>query len=208
MKDLYIIGAGGCGREVLQWIKDSSIEYNIIGFLDDNLKALDDFKCSHKIISKISEYIPKANDVFVCAIANPDIKEKIMTSYMVKGAHFINIVHPTSVIAETAELGTGIVVYPYCVISDNTVIGDFVTLNLYDSIGHDAEIGDYTTISAHCDITGAVKIGKKVFMGTHVSIVPRVKIKDEAVLCAGSVVMNNISRGKKVLGNPAKKFEI
>ncbi len=208
MRDLYIIGAGGCGREVLQWIKDSGTEYNIIGFLDDNLEALDGFQCSHKIISKISEYIPKGNDVFVCAIANPDIKEKITTSFMAKGAQFINIIHPTAVIAETSEIGIGVVVYPYCVISDNTEIGNFVTLNLYNSIGHDAKIGDYTTVSAHCDITGAVKIGKKVFMGTHVSIVPTVKVQDEAVLCAGSVVMNNITKGKKVLGNPAKKFEI
>ena len=149
MRDLYIIGAGGCGREVLQWIKDSGTEYNIIGFLDDNLEALDGFQCSHKIISKISEYIPK---------------EKITTSFMAKGAQFINIIHPTAVIAETSEIGIGVVVYPYCVISDNTEIGNFVTLNLYNSIGHDAKIGDYTTVSAHCDITGAVKIGKKVFM--------------------------------------------
>ena len=40
MKNLIIVAAGGCGREVLQWAKDiNRIEnrWNIKGFIDDNL---------------------------------------------------------------------------------------------------------------------------------------------------------------------------
>lgn len=43
MKNLIIIGAGGCGRELLQWVKDiNKVKklWNIKGFLDDDLNAL------------------------------------------------------------------------------------------------------------------------------------------------------------------------
>lgn len=44
MKNLYIVGASGCGREVLNIIKDihaiRGVQWNIVGFLDDDLQAL------------------------------------------------------------------------------------------------------------------------------------------------------------------------
>ena len=40
MKKIYIVGAGGFGREVYDWAKETFSEkkYTIVGFLDDNLK--------------------------------------------------------------------------------------------------------------------------------------------------------------------------
>ena len=45
MKQLIIVGASGFGRELLQWCKDVQKvkkEWEIAGFIDDNLQALDD----------------------------------------------------------------------------------------------------------------------------------------------------------------------
>lgn len=44
MKNLIIIGAGGCGRELLQWAKDiNEIDkrWNIKGFLEYDLRSLE-----------------------------------------------------------------------------------------------------------------------------------------------------------------------
>ena len=76
MKQLIIVGAGGFGRELLQWCKDvQSVkkEWDIAGFIDDNTKALDGYKCDHKIIGTISEWIPEEDKVFAIAIADPKI---------------------------------------------------------------------------------------------------------------------------------------
>ena len=46
MKNLYIVGAGGFGREVYAWLLDlpeCNFEWQIKGFLDDNLEAMDGF---------------------------------------------------------------------------------------------------------------------------------------------------------------------
>ena len=42
MVDIIIVGAGGCGREVANWIDDINkidAAWNILGFLDDNLNG-------------------------------------------------------------------------------------------------------------------------------------------------------------------------
>lgn len=209
MKELIIVGAGGFGRELLQWIKDIN-EINprwiIKGFIDDNLAALDKYECSHRVIGRIEDWQPNDNEVFACAIANPKIKEKVVATLKSKDAEFVSIIHPTAVIGDNNSIGEGFVAYPNAVITVNVEIGSFVTL-LNSGVGHDAVIGDFSTISSYCDITGGVRIGKRVFLGSHVTIVPSRKVGDDAFLGAGSVVVTHIKENTRVMGNPAKRMQ-
>ena len=71
MKKLIIIGAGGMGRTMYDLAKEShgyTTEFEIAGFIDDNLEALDSFENYPPILGKISDYQPKENEVFVCSI--------------------------------------------------------------------------------------------------------------------------------------------
>ena len=55
MTDIIIIGAAGCGREVANWIEDINKAkpiWNVLGFLDDNPDALEDFPCKSQIDRK------------------------------------------------------------------------------------------------------------------------------------------------------------
>jgi sugar O-acyltransferase (sialic acid O-acetyltransferase NeuD family) len=209
MKEIIIVGAGGFGRELLQWIKDiNEVKkgWNIKGFIDDNPNALDGLECDYSVIGSIKEWQPSDKEVFACAIANPAIKEKVINLLKANGAIFESIIHPTATIGSINDIGEGFVAYPNSCITVNARIGKFVTL-LNSGIGHDAQIGDFSTISSYCDITGGVKIGKKVFLGSHATIVPGRKIGDNAYIGAGSVVVNNIKENIKVMGNPAKKID-
>lgn len=209
MKDLLIVGAGGFGREVLQWIKDINKinpTWRVLGFLDDDVDALNGIECDYGVVDTISHYQPNEDVSLVMAVANPNTKEKIVKLLKNRGAHFVSIIHPTATLSEFATIGEGLVMYPYSIISVNTTVGDFVTF-LSSGMGHDAIIGDFSTISSFCDITGGVTIGKKVFLGSHVTIVPKRKIGDEAYIAAGSVVMTNIRAGQHVMGNPAMKMD-
>ena len=52
MKQIYIVGAGGFGREVFDWMietYDFIEEYSFAGFLDDNLQALHGFSIVNPI---------------------------------------------------------------------------------------------------------------------------------------------------------------
>ena len=207
MRNLIIIGAGGCGREVLQWAKDINEKekrWNIRGFLDDDLDALKDKICDVPVVAKVDDYIPDINDDFVCCIGNSKIRKVVTEKLKAKGATFITLIHPNAIIADSCKLGEGVIIYPFVLISDNAAIGDGCIVNMHSSVAHDSVLGEYCTISAHCDITGMCTLGKNVFMGTTSNMVPSSKIGDDAYICAGSTVMGRVRAGKKVLGNPAK----
>ena len=206
MKNLIIIGAGGCGRETLQWAEDINKinkKWTIKGFIDDNLESLSNVVCECKVISRIDEYLIDKDDEFVCAIANSEVKEEIVSKLKSKGAVFTTIIHPTAVIADTSKIGENVIIYPFALVSDNAIISDGCIVNMYSSVAHDASLGTCCTISAHCDITGGCKLGKNVFMGTTSNMVPRISIGDNAFICAGSTVMASVRSGRKLMGNPA-----
>ena len=207
MKNLVIIGAGGCGREVLQWAKDINEQKNlwhIKGFIDDDLYALEGKKCTEKILNTVDAYSIQPDDEFICCIGNSQIRKRTVEKLEAKGAIFTTLIHPSAVVADSCTLGKGVIIYPYALISDNAVIGDGCIINMYSSVAHDSLLGEYCTISAHCDITGMCTLGDRVFMGSTSHVVPGSKIGDDVYICAGSTVMANVRTGKKVLGNPAK----
>lgn len=209
MDDIIIIGAGGFGREVLQWIKDINKikqKWNILGFIDDNKHALDTIECDYQIVGTIKDWQPNNNQKFVMAIANPKVKQEVAAFMKAKGAVFASLIHPTASVSDLAEIGEGLVMYPHSLVTVNTKIGDFVTILSFDEVGHDAVIGDYCTISSYCDITGGVKLGERVFLGSHTTIIPKRKIGNDVYVAAGSVVITNLKNEIRVFGNPAEKM--
>lgn len=211
MNDLIIIGAGGCGREVLQWVKainNKNKKWNIKGFLDDNLNALDGKICDTPILTEVDNYEIQKGDVFTCAIGNSPIRRMIMERMIKKGAEFVNIIHPQAIITDSCKIGKGVILYPYSIISDNAQIGDGCIVNMHSAVAHDSILGSYCTISAYCDITGMCTLGDEVFMGTSAKMVPGIKVGNRAFICAGSMVMTRVKEDTKVLGNPAKRVAL
>lgn len=208
MENLIIIGAGGCGREVLQWARDINRAvptWNIKGFLDDDPNALQEKPCGLTILGSPGRYEVEPDDVFVCAIGNGVLRKKVIENLESRGAQFVSVIHPTAVVADTAVLGKSTVLYPFSLISDNARLGDCCIINMYSSVAHDAVLGEYCTVSAHCDITGMCTVGDRVFMGSGARMVPGVKIGSDVFICAGSTVMSRIKEGMKVIGIPAKR---
>ena len=83
MKHLIIIGVGGFAREVY-WHARSSFgfgtDWDIKGFLDGDVKlAPEEYeKLSAPVLGDINTYVIDSDDVFVCAIAAPAVKKKLI----------------------------------------------------------------------------------------------------------------------------------
>lgn len=206
MKKIYIVGAGGFGRELLQWIKDINTAkptWEIGGFLDDNLHALDDYEHDTEIVGTIKDWQPKEDEVFALAFGSPELKRKIVGIMKAKGATFVSVIHPTALLSPFAHYGEGLIMFPYSKLSCNSTVGDFVTI-LASPIGHDTVIGDYTVISGGCNIVRNVTIGKDVFLAAGVSIAQDLTVGDGSYIGLGSVVLKEVAPGAKMFGNPAR----
>ncbi len=207
MKDLYIVGAGGMGRELLNYVLDvhkyKGPKWNIKGFLDDTENPLSGKECDYGVAGTIVDYQPKPDDVLLMGISNPADKRKLALMLKARGAVFDTMVHPWANLGNHNEIGEGNVFYAAFGMTVNCKIGNFCTL-LTACLGHDVQIGDYVTVSSHTNIMGRVKIGKGAFIGGNVGIGPGVAIGEGAYVCLGSMVLEDVPAGAKVLGNPAR----
>ena len=208
MKKLLILGAGGFGREVLQYAKDvlekTTVGWEIEGFLDDNLNALENYSYEHKIIGRISDHKVKDEYVYICAIGDPKTKLEIGRKFLNDGANFVNLIHPTAYVSESCKIGIGVVLCPDAKVTTDVTMGNFVAVDCNSICSHDSIIGDGCTISHFCDITGFAVLGEGVFLGSGASVCPSSKIGDYAKIGAGSVVLHDIEAGKLAFGTPAK----
>lgn len=206
---LILIGAGQLGREVYALMqKTQGLPWEILGFLDDDLQALNQFSAKRypPILGAIQGHQPIKGVDYLCLIASSMTRYKIASEFSAKGARFVNYIHPTAWVSDDAIIGVGNVFSPNVYIATNATVGDYVQLNFCASVGHDSVVGDACTLSAHCDVTGNVKLGSCVFMGSHAAVIPGKKIGDNAIIGAGSVAMRNVPAGATVVGVPAKKL--
>lgn len=207
MKRLLIVGAGGFGREVFCWASDIAkiqSQWEIAGFLCDDLHALDSFNYDAPIVGNIQDYAPKDDEVLVMAIADPGSKLKLANKFEECGAKFITLIHPTVILGKNTTIGRGCVFCPYSSVSCDTTVGNFVTVNTRSGIGHDSHINDGCTLSSHVDLGGYVEFGTGVFVGSSANVLPKKKVGDFATIGAGSVVVRSVKPGTTVFGVPAK----
>jgi len=206
MYNIIIVGAGGFGREVYLWAKDSfsQDQYKIKGFLDDNPKILDNYNMDVGIIGSLNSYEIKNKDRFLFAIGDIDTKKHIVVNLKKKGAQFLTLVHPTAIVANTVKIGEGMIICPFVTVSDHAQIGDFVMMNLYSTCGHDVKIGKYCILSPYAILNGFVTLEDEVFLGTHSTVIPYKKVGYKSKISANSVVMRDVATNKIVFGVPGK----
>jgi sugar O-acyltransferase (sialic acid O-acetyltransferase NeuD family) len=209
MKNLFIVGAGGFGREMFHWARqhpDHGRLWRIAGFLDDKISALEGYHYVPGVLGTIRDYNPMPTDLLLIAIALPKIKKTVVESLIQRGADFLTYIHPSVVVGGNVSVGRGTVVCPGAVITSDVTLGEFVTFNCCSSIGHDARLGDFVTLSGHCDITGFCRVEEGAFFGSHACMIPRTRVGAWATVGAGSTVIMSVPDGVTVIGSPARRL--
>lgn len=204
MKDLIIVGAGGLGRKLFVCLRrlNTDNRWNIKGFIDDDLSALDEKKCDLKIIGKVSEWQPKDNEVFVMGISTPSVKHKVASLLKERGAKFETIISPDVILGDYVEVGEGSVVMTPYNIECGAKIGKFVTI-LGSTLALDGVVGDYSTTAGFANLTNAV-IGKGVYVGSQTFLNQNITVGDCAYIGVGSIVLHDVEPCTQMFGAPAR----
>ncbi len=208
MKNLVIIGAGGMGRTMYNIALEClgfKTEFQIKGFLDDDLSALDGFDGYPPVLGKVSDYEIDADDVFTFSIGG-ESRRKCIDALAAKGAEFINLIHSTARIGTNVRLGIGNIVAAFTTIGPDCVLGDYNMIQSYSVIGHDAHIGSYNRLDTHVTCVGGITIKDETTIHTSAVINHKVTVGNHAKVGACSFVIRSVKEGQTVFGVPAKKL--
>jgi sugar O-acyltransferase (sialic acid O-acetyltransferase NeuD family) len=205
--DVAIVGAGGMGREVLQYCRDAQgvdWPHRVVGFIDDRSDALEGFDVSVSVLGGLEDMGRVNVRAFIIAIGAPALRRRVADEVDDLGGTLVSLIHPTAYVAPTAQIGSGVLLCPFTLVAANSTVESNVLANVYSSIGHDAFIGQHCVLSPYSAVTGAVNLGDESLLGTHCTIAPGVTVGRRSKVSAGSTVTRAAEAGSLLVGNPAK----
>lgn len=194
MNNLYLYGASGHAKVILDAIRVSGTD--IRGVYDDDINKID-FQ-GFKVIHKLSDI---SDPTWIISIGDNYLRKEIAKRLAVI---YASVIHPSAVMAEDVELGAGTVVMAGAIINTSTEIGKHGIVNTSASVDHDCRIGDFVHISPNATLCGNISIGDGTHVGAGATIIPNLAIGKNVVIGAGTVVIDHISDNCTVVGNPGR----
>lgn len=210
MKDIYIVGAGGFGREVLwliQRINNANFEWKIKGFIDDNKSIQNTIIDEYPVVGTIDD-LKTIDGYVVVAIGNSNVKKNIVKRIKsISNVKFATLVDPSAIMSNRVDIGEGSIICAGNIITVDIKIGNHVILNLDCTVGHDVVINDFVTVYPSANISGNTMIGRCSEIGTGTKIIQGTFICDNVVLGAGATVVKDIMVEGTYVGTPTKKIK-
>ena len=199
MRNLFIVGAGGFGREAVWTVERINAAqqqpvWNVIGFADDDpAKAFGNFEGYPLLgsVEKASKDHPGAS-VFI-AVGDNAVRRKIYRQ--LRGHDFPALIDPSAQVSPTTEFRHGTFIACEAVVSVGTEIGKFVIINARAGVGHDSTVGDFSNIAPGVSLSGHTVIGEDVMMGTNSCTAPGMTVGAGATVVCGTPVLKNVAPG-------------
>jgi sugar O-acyltransferase (sialic acid O-acetyltransferase NeuD family) len=208
MIDVVIVGVGGLGREVAQWIEDinrASPTFRALGFLDDDKSKHGQISHDLPILGGLDWVAGRSGEVAaVVAIGGTPAKRRAVERLRPHVTGFPVIRHPRAVVGRYIEIGSGTILCPGVIVTTDIHLGAFVALNFDLTIGHDARVGDYVTLAPGVHVSGYAKIGEGCDLGAGAVVLPAVEVGAWSIVGAGAVVTENLPDNCTAVGVPAR----
>lgn len=191
MKNLILVGAGGFFLELYDYLQadvQALQHIRLKGVLDD---ATD---CAQQLLphlGAVADYEPQADDLFLITIGNVLHRKRCYDLLKQKGAAFYTYIHPTAIVARSAEVAEGCILAPYSVVNARALVAANVAVNVHCSIGHESTIGFSSVLSPYAAVNGNAKVGDLCFLGTRSTIFPGKSLGDKGIVDSHSYVKSD-----------------
>lgn len=207
MKRLAIIGSGDLGQLIAYHAQiDSNKE--VVGFFNDFeergtkvnnipiLGGLEDVLNLHK---------KGTFDCLMIGVGYNHFDFRKNTFERFKGEiPFANIIHSSSFVDASCQLGEGVFILPGCTLDHRVVLADNVLLNTACTIAHDSKVGAHSFLSPRVAIAGFVEIGACCNIGINTTIIDNISVHDYVQTGGGTVVVKSIKKRGLYVGVPSR----
>lgn len=212
-KLIGVYGASGFGKEVMPLVRAQFTELN-----KENFVFIDDGQANTDLngyqVLSYTDFInnSKTDKRVTIAIANSQVREKLVARLDQDGVQHLEIQAANTVILDEVEIGEGSLLCPFTCLTSNIKIGKFFHANIYSYVAHDCVIGDYVTFAPGVKCNGNIHIEDHAYIGTGAVIKQGTPDKPlvigkGAIVGMGAVVTKSVPEGVTVIGNPARILE-
>ncbi|MCH9021889.1 MAG: hypothetical protein IID32_03915 [Planctomycetes bacterium] len=146
-RQLFILGAGGHGAELVSYLNDSGMETQgvcLAGFIDEQSSA--DTLCGVEIIGDFEalrarlEQQPKTAGYYITAAGNNVVRAHLVArveALEIAALEPWSLVHPSVQIGQAVSIGVGTCLAPGVIVTTRVAIGRHCILNVKASVSHD-----------------------------------------------------------------------
>lgn len=204
---LYVIGAGGHGRELSSYFEDlrqTGWRGEVRGYLDDGLPA-----GRHGPINVLGpiDTFEDRSGFYITAFGANTLRRQVvdrLTACYRDALRPWTLIHPRSCIGADVEIGDGTCIAPGAILTANVAVGRHCIVNVNASVSHDCTIGDFVNVNPGATLCGAVTVGEGVYIGAGAVLKEHVSIGAWSVVGAGAVVVRDVPPEVTVVGVPAR----
>lgn len=116
----------------------------------------------------------------------------------------IEVVHPSAVLAASAQRGRGLIVLARAVVNPLVELGDNVILNTGCIVEHHCVVGSHVHVAPGAILCGEVRVGPGAHVGAGAVVRQGLTVGSRSVIAAGAVVVRDVPDGVMVAGVPAR----
>jgi sugar O-acyltransferase (sialic acid O-acetyltransferase NeuD family) len=188
MESIFVYGAGGQGRVVLDTLKNGLVEYGVTTLVDDN----EDLHGQ-----KVMNVVVQGNEAIgdergFIAIGDNAARMRIASRYR---GRLVTLVHRTAFVSKETRLGEGSVMMAATVVNVGCRIGSNVIINTGATVDHDCTIEDGVHVAPGCHLCGGVEVGEGTLLGVGTVVVPGIRIGRNVFIQAGQTVTRDVPDG-------------
>lgn len=209
LRDVVIVGAGGCAREVAWLLEENNKEdrkWNILGYVaDENCLRERDYP----LLGNDEWLLDQRRELdVIIAIGNGGIRNCVFKKLQEnKNLSFPVIISNKAIVSEHVKIGQGTIICAGTIVTIDIEIGEFCYFNLNSTVSHDCVIGDFATVYSDVNISGNVTVEEYATLGVGTKVKQGLTIGRKAVTGAGAIVVKNVEPDVTVVGCPAKRLE-
>lgn len=160
--------------------------------------------CAPPAIEALSAFRPAPGELYILGPTTPT--RAILAAELRRrfGLRFHTLVHPTAYVSPLAALGPGTFIGARSIVASGATLDEHVFVNRGAAVGHDTRVGTFSRVQPGSNVGGLSQLGRGVTVGIGATLVERLVIGDNAVIGAGSTVLDDVPPNVVVVGTPAR----